>query len=138
MPSRTFVTLTLAALVGCSSGNSSNESGDASAPGFDGAPDEAGQTVDSGADFDAAVLPDGASSREGGGADSGGHGTADSGTVIKDAGGPPEGDACSEDGEAPGTSHEPAGMSAQLDTGPLTVSPAATGTWTNGNVTFSM
>ncbi len=36
------------------------------------------------------------------------------------------------------TSHEPTGMNAQLDTGPLTVMPAATGSWTNGNVTFHM
>jgi len=56
---------------------------------------------------------------------------------TSDAGGGAGGDACSDPGTL-GASHEPSGMSAQLDTGPLTVAPAASGTWTNGSVTFSM
>jgi hypothetical protein len=77
----------------------------------------------------------------------------DASTLPRDAGGPgdaslakdgmrppedafPDVDACSNGMVI--TWHEPAGMAPQLDTGPLTVTPAATGNWTNGTVTFSM
>ncbi|HEY1960655.1 MAG TPA: hypothetical protein VGH28_33820 [Polyangiaceae bacterium] len=41
-------------------------------------------------------------------------------------------------GVTPTTTHEPPGMAMQIDTGPLTTTPPATGTWTNGNATFQM
>jgi len=46
--------------------------------------------------------------------------------------------ACLPDGDTSGVTHEPPGMTVQLDTGPLTVSPPASGSWNNGNVTFKM
>jgi hypothetical protein len=41
-------------------------------------------------------------------------------------------------GSTSGTTHEPLGMTVQIDTGQLTVAPAGTGTWTNGTATFTM
>jgi hypothetical protein len=46
-------------------------------------------------------------------------------------------DGCA-DGATLAMTHEPTGMTAQLDTGPLTTAPPATGTWTNGTVKFTM
>jgi hypothetical protein len=77
-----------------------------------------------------------------GGADStippeaGGEAAADAAGAT-DTAAQPDVDACSTVAVL-GASHEPAGMSGQLDTGPLTVPPPPTGTWTNGNVTFTM
>jgi hypothetical protein len=79
------------------------------------------------------------------GADAGpsGGGSADAGTptdagATTDAGGTTDTGGTTNEGGSSGGTHEPAGMSVQIDTGALTAPPAATGTWTNGKVTFTM
>jgi hypothetical protein len=57
---------------------------------------------------------------------------------AQDGGTSPDVDGCSTGTGQKMKTHEPEGMTVQLDTGPLTVTPAASGKWTNGNVTLSM
>jgi hypothetical protein len=71
---------------------------------------------------------------------------ADAGSVPSDAGGAPsDAGLLSDAGNVPSDGgtiqfNEPAGLSTQIDTGPMTQPPAQTsaGTWNEGNVTFTM
>jgi hypothetical protein len=127
---RLLPVLTIASVAACGAHDASGPGPASGEGGAEGGLVDASTTVETGAS-DSAVLPE--SSVHGDDA----AGAQDS--RISDDGGGAEGgdDACAGGGPTAAT-NEPTGMTAQLDTGPLTVAPAATGTWTNGDVTFTM